>query len=341
MLRCRDNPLLLTFVLTFIVLVFNFVFHNLIGSNEADVLVSAKAAIDPSWIDGDWYLGQYIGYRFLYNVIAGGLCLFLPIEIVSVIGRIVIACIFGIVLAFLFKELKLSPWWVFPVLLAYLRYDNLIAGEWIIASFETKSFAYCMALLALIMALRCNYVLMALFSGLALSFHVLVGFYALVTLVITIIGELLFSRNNRNILNEIELPKLEKILISIVCFFAAASFGSAFLFNNFLNSLPVEHARIASETYVIYRVPHHTLPYVWSYNFNIVKFINTYSLHNEASFGHVLDISLNVTGNYLDIVRFINSLEQSELVVDVHDLDLKAQDALNTKIDISVWGITY
>ncbi|MDD3475790.1 MAG: type 4a pilus biogenesis protein PilO [Sulfurimonas sp.] len=78
-----------------------------------------------------------------------------------------------------------------------------------------------------------------------------------------------------------------------------------------------------------------------NHNINIVKFINTYSLHNEASFGHVLDISLNVTGNYLDIIKFINSLEQSELVVDVHDLDLKAQDALNTKIDISVWGITY
>jgi Tfp pilus assembly protein PilO len=78
-----------------------------------------------------------------------------------------------------------------------------------------------------------------------------------------------------------------------------------------------------------------------NHNIKIVNFVNTYSLHNEASFGHVLDISLKITGNYLDIVKFINSLEQSELVVDVHDLDIKAQNALNTKIDISVWGITY
>lgn len=77
------------------------------------------------------------------------------------------------------------------------------------------------------------------------------------------------------------------------------------------------------------------------HNIKILNFVNTYSLHNEASFGHVLDISLNITGDYLNIVKFINSLEQSELVVDVHDLDIKAQDALNTKIDISVWGITY
>lgn len=77
------------------------------------------------------------------------------------------------------------------------------------------------------------------------------------------------------------------------------------------------------------------------HNVKILNFVNTYSLHNEASFGHVLDISLNITGDYLNIVKFINSLEQSELVVDIHDLDIKAQDALNTKIDISVWGITY
>lgn len=76
-------------------------------------------------------------------------------------------------------------------------------------------------------------------------------------------------------------------------------------------------------------------------NMKIVNFVNTYSLNNETAFGHVLDISLEVSGNYLDTVKLINSLEQSELVVDVHDLDIKAQDALNTKIKISVWGITY
>lgn len=78
-----------------------------------------------------------------------------------------------------------------------------------------------------------------------------------------------------------------------------------------------------------------------NHNIKIINFANTYSLKNEASFGHVLDISLDITGNYIDILKFINSMEQSELVVDVHDLDIKAQDKLNTKIDISVWGITY
>lgn len=78
-----------------------------------------------------------------------------------------------------------------------------------------------------------------------------------------------------------------------------------------------------------------------NHDIKILKFVNTYSLNNEAAFGHVLDISLDVTGNYVDTIKFINALEQSELVVDVHDLDIKAEEKLNTKIDISVWGITY
>lgn len=78
-----------------------------------------------------------------------------------------------------------------------------------------------------------------------------------------------------------------------------------------------------------------------NHDIKILNFTNTYSLNNAASFGHVLDISLDVTGNYVDTVKFINSLEQSELVVDVHNLDIKAQERLNSKIVISVWGITY
>jgi len=77
------------------------------------------------------------------------------------------------------------------------------------------------------------------------------------------------------------------------------------------------------------------------HNIHIANFANSYSENNDSSFGHVLDISLEVKGNYSDTVKFINSLEQSELVVDIHDFSIKAQDALKSDINISVWGITY
>ncbi|PNV82606.1 MAG: hypothetical protein C0627_09435 [Sulfurimonas sp.] len=77
------------------------------------------------------------------------------------------------------------------------------------------------------------------------------------------------------------------------------------------------------------------------HNIKIINFSNSYSENNESAFGHVLDIALEVKGSYLNTVKFINSLEQSELVVDVHDFSIKAQNKLNTNLDISVWGITY
>jgi len=77
------------------------------------------------------------------------------------------------------------------------------------------------------------------------------------------------------------------------------------------------------------------------HNIKIVNFTNSYSENNDSSFGHVLDISLQIKGEYLNTVKFINSLEQSELVVDIHDFSINAQDSLKSDINISVWGITY
>ena len=47
------------------------------------------------------------------------------------------------------------------------------------------------------------------------------------------------------------------------------------------------------------------------------------------------------SGNYVNTLKFINALEQNDLVVDIHFLSIKAQDKINTELKISVWGITY
>lgn len=76
------------------------------------------------------------------------------------------------------------------------------------------------------------------------------------------------------------------------------------------------------------------------YGVKILTLDNHYNDTGE-SFGHVLDISIETKGRYKNVLKFINSLEQSDLVVDVHDLNISAQNFLNSKIDISVWGIRY
>lgn len=76
------------------------------------------------------------------------------------------------------------------------------------------------------------------------------------------------------------------------------------------------------------------------YNIKIKQFTNKYAA-TDSSFGHILDITISSSANYKNTLRFINSLEQSELVVDIHGLSIKAQKRLNTDLNISVWGITY
>jgi len=75
-------------------------------------------------------------------------------------------------------------------------------------------------------------------------------------------------------------------------------------------------------------------------NIKIIDLTNEYAT-NKNSFGHILNITVESTGNYKNTLKFINSLEQRDLVVDIHDLSLEANATLSSSLDISVWGITY
>ena len=76
------------------------------------------------------------------------------------------------------------------------------------------------------------------------------------------------------------------------------------------------------------------------YGVKIDSFTNEFAKDKEA-FGHVLDIEISAHGNFSNTVKFINALEQSFLVVDVHNMEMVAESNVKTDLKISVWGITY
>lgn len=78
--------------------------------------------------------------------------------------------------------------------------------------------------------------------------------------------------------------------------------------------------------------------YARAYNVKLDKFGNTLQTDN-SSFGHVLDISISSEAPYKNTLKFINALEQSFLVVDLHHFNLTADEKLKGDLDISVWGI--
>ncbi len=78
--------------------------------------------------------------------------------------------------------------------------------------------------------------------------------------------------------------------------------------------------------------------YARNYNVKLVKFGNQLQTDN-SSFGHVLDIEISSDGPYKNTLKFINALEQSFLVVDLHGFNMVADEKLKGDLKISVWGI--
>jgi hypothetical protein len=78
--------------------------------------------------------------------------------------------------------------------------------------------------------------------------------------------------------------------------------------------------------------------YARAYNVKLTKFANLLTTDN-SSFGHVLDISISSEAPYKNTLKFINALEQSYLVVDLHDINMTSGEKLKSDLNISVWGI--
>jgi len=76
------------------------------------------------------------------------------------------------------------------------------------------------------------------------------------------------------------------------------------------------------------------------YKIKLNKLTNKYA-QTGSSFGHILDITVVSKGKFNNTLKFINALEQNNLVVDIHDFNLTMKKDLNAEFQISVWGIKY
>ncbi len=77
-------------------------------------------------------------------------------------------------------------------------------------------------------------------------------------------------------------------------------------------------------------------------NVDILKISNKKIESNSTSFGHVLEIQIQCQGEYKDILKFINELEQNKLVTDVYGSTLKTnkkKTAILADLNVSVWGV--
>jgi hypothetical protein len=79
-------------------------------------------------------------------------------------------------------------------------------------------------------------------------------------------------------------------------------------------------------------------------NVDLQYITNKYVDENTGSFGHVLEIGIGCKGEYKNIVKFMNELEQNVLVTDIFQTEFTSDTNSSSTvadIHISVWGINH
>ena len=147
------------------------------GSNEAGKLALALQQIRPDWNPNDWYLTTPQHYQWLFQQIAGQLLDHLGITWGSLAIRIAGYSLWSWAVAGLCIQMGLNPALSLGAVGGFLLDQSVISREWMIGGAEPKTFAYAALILAFSAWRRQQLWVGGYWSGLACSFHVLVGGY--------------------------------------------------------------------------------------------------------------------------------------------------------------------
>lgn len=245
------------FLCLFLFFCFRFLLsHNMGGGgwNEVDILPLARQYADPSWMPQDWYLNQPAGYRELFQALFGSLAVDWGFLATSIVGRVISYGLVALGLAQVATCLRLRLPALLLVVVLFLRQgvnQGMAAGEWLVGGLEAKAIAYGLVLLALRRLLTGQPVWMALFLGLATSFHILVGGWAFLAMAIC----MAWHPHTR--------PKLRHLGLMVLTYVAASAFAIQPFLHQLFASVP-NHGLDPSFIYVFLRLPHHLNPLSWS-----------------------------------------------------------------------------
>lgn len=76
-------------------------------------------------------------------------------------------------------------------------------------------------------------------------------------------------------------------------------------------------------------------------NVNIKIIQNSINEPNLQKIEQILTLKVKFNGRFKDIMKFINAIEESKLVVDIYDLSLKGATGIDGYVNIAVWGMKY
>ena len=239
-------------------------FGGNLGDNEAGKLALARQAVDPSWIPADWYLGNNQNYQWLFQQPSGRIVMLLGFGPGSLLVRLLGYGIWAWALAGISVTLGLPPALAALAAGLFSLQQGVVAAEWMVGSAEPKTFAYAAVLLAYAAWRERRWWRCGLYSGLACSFHLLVGSFAVVSLAGMALARLVLEARTRRRLGWTGLGRWSAgaVLMGLPAGLAVAqkllapSVTATWRSNTSLPS--------AGWIYVVLRNPHHLLPSVWS-----------------------------------------------------------------------------
>ena len=234
-----------------------------LGSNEAGKLALALQQVNPLWNPNDWYLSIPQHYQWLFQQIAGQLLNLYGITWGSLAVRLLGYVAWSWAIADLCLELGLNLAISLGATAIFLINQSMIAGEWVIGSGEPKTFAYACLIMAFLAWIRERQVLSGWWSGIACSFHILVGGYGSLALAVAAT----FKRQQWN---------LSTLARTLLAFGLGLLPVLLFLFPEFIQGSPttvhvnegpnqLDDASVsATWIYSYLRNPHHVIPGSWS-----------------------------------------------------------------------------
>ncbi len=172
--------------------------------NEPHYLAMARHYWDSSWCAGDSFLQSFPAHRVFYQSF-GWLTLWCDLATVAVFGRAVslamLAASWTSLSVRLQRDDSPNPPRVIAALLSAWLFLGLqaignLSGEWLIGGFESKVVAYACVFRAVAAMLDRRIVAAAVCSGVAISFHPIVGMWHVVALGIAVISNLRFQSSN-------------------------------------------------------------------------------------------------------------------------------------------------
>ncbi len=248
----QSSTILKIIPIMIIIIVIKFNFDGL-DANEYDVLPSALQYFNSNWLPSDWYLNLDIGYRTLFNTLLGPLVYNFGFDIAASIGRIIAYSVFAFAFFSLLSNMNINYKFILLILVFFLFRQHLKAFEWMVGGVDTKTFAYSFALLSLSSIIKKKYYLAFIFSGAAISFHVLIGIYSVFCLLLSFIGI--------NYKQKLTIS-LNFFVKSLLLFSLTGFYGLLAIFSQLISILSPSK----SNGWILYtniRVPHHVNPSYW------------------------------------------------------------------------------